>query len=138
MKKSFFHKRRKQNASFIKAPSNLKRMMGLIILRKWILYKGGSKMAVKIIIKRKIPKSKETQVLPLLLELRSKAMTQPGYISGETLINVNDPEDYLVISTWKSLKDWKAWEESQERKEIQKRIEELLAEKSSAQVYYYG
>lgn len=95
-------------------------------------------MAVKIIIKRKIPKSKETQVLPLLLELRSKAMTQPGYISGETLINANDPEDYLVISTWKSVKDWKAWEGSKERNEIQKKIEELLAEKSSVQVYYYG
>lgn len=95
-------------------------------------------MAVKIIIKRKIPKSKETQVLPLLLELRSKAMTQPGYISGETLINVNDPEDYLVISTWKSVKEWKSWEGSKERNEIQGRIEKLLGEKSSVQVYYYG
>lgn len=95
-------------------------------------------MAVKIIIKRKIPKSKETQVLPLLLELRSKAMTQPGYISGETLINVNDPEDYLVISTWKSVKEWKDWEENKERSEIQGKIEKLLGEKSSVQVYYYG
>ncbi len=95
-------------------------------------------MAVKIIIKRKIPKAKEAQVLPLLLELRAKAMAQPGYISGETLINVNDPEDYLVISTWKSAKDWQAWAESKERSEIQERIEKLLAEKSSVQIYYYG
>ncbi len=95
-------------------------------------------MAVKIIIKRKIPKAKEAQVLPLLLELRAKAMTQPGYISGETLINANDPEDYLVISTWKSAKKWKAWAESEERSETQERIEKLLEEKSSAQIYYYG
>lgn len=95
-------------------------------------------MAVKIIIKRKIPKSREVQILPLLLELRLRAMRQPGYISGETLINVDDPEDYLVISTWKSVKEWKAWEKSKERNEIQERIEKLLGEKSSVQVYYYG
>lgn len=95
-------------------------------------------MAVKIIIKRKIAKSMEAQISPLLLQLRSRAMRQPGYISGETLINVNDPEDYLVISTWKSFKEWKAWEESKERNEIQERIEKLLGEKSSVQVYYYG
>lgn len=36
-------------------------------------------MAVKIIIRRWIPKGKEAQALPLLLELRAKAITQAGY-----------------------------------------------------------
>ena len=67
-------------------------------------------MSVKIIIRRKVPKSKEAKLLPLFLELRSKAITQPGYISGETLRNVNEPEDYVVIGTWKSVGDWKTWE----------------------------
>jgi heme-degrading monooxygenase HmoA len=95
-------------------------------------------MAVKIIIKRKIPKKKEEQVLPLLLELRSKAIMQPGYISAETLMNVNDPEEYVVIGTWKSVNNWKAWEASQERKEVQGRIEALLGEKATCAVYFYG
>lgn len=73
-------------------------------------------MAVKIIIRRRIPKGKEAQVLPLLLDLRSKAITQPGYISGETLINVNNPEDYVVIGTWKSVDGWKAWEATKEKR----------------------
>ena len=95
-------------------------------------------MAVKIIIRRKVPKSKEAQVLPLLLDLRSKAITQPGYISGETLINVNDPEEYVVIGTWKSADNWKAWEASKERGEIQGRIEALLGEKTVYGIYFYG
>jgi heme-degrading monooxygenase HmoA len=95
-------------------------------------------MAVKIIIKRKIPKGKEGQLLPLLLELRSKATTQPGYISGETLRNVNAPEDYVVISTWQSVEDWKAWEASKGRAEMQNKIDSLLGARTTYGVYYYG
>jgi len=95
-------------------------------------------MAVKIIIKRKIPKGKEGQLLPLLLELRSKATTQPGYISGETLRNVSDPEDYVVISTWQSVEDWKAWEASKGRAEMQNKIDSLLGARTTYGVYYYG
>ena len=95
-------------------------------------------MAVKIIIRRKVPKGKEGQLLPLLLELRSRATTQQGYISGETLRNVNDSQDYVVISTWQSVETWKAWEASKGRAEIQSKIDSLLGEKTSYGVYYYG
>jgi heme-degrading monooxygenase HmoA len=95
-------------------------------------------MAVKIIIRRKVPKGKEGQLLPLLLEMRSRATTQPGYISGETLRNVNDSQDYVVISTWQSVETWKTWEASKRRAEIQSKIDSLLGEKTSYGVYYYG
>ena len=95
-------------------------------------------MAIKTIIKRKVPKGKEAQLLPLILDLRSKAITQSGYISGETLINVNDPEEYVVIGTWKSVDNWKAWEASKERGEIQSRIDALLGEKTAYAIYFYG
>jgi len=95
-------------------------------------------MAIKIIIRRRIPKSKEAQVLPLLLDLRSMAISEPGYISGETLRNVQDPEDCVVISTWKSVPDWEAWEAKQERVEIQKKIGALLGGKAELGIYFYG
>jgi heme-degrading monooxygenase HmoA len=95
-------------------------------------------MAVKVIIKRRIPKGREAQVLPLLLDLRSKAITQPGYISGETLINITDPEDYVVIGTWKSVDHWKTWEASKERGEIQSKIDARLSEKAVCGIYFYG
>lgn len=95
-------------------------------------------MAVKIIIRRKVPKGKETDLLPLLIELRAKATTKPGYISGETLRNVDDPEDYVVISTWQSAEAWKAWESSDERAAIRNKISNLLGKKSEYGVYFYG
>ena len=95
-------------------------------------------MAVKIIIKRRVQKGKEGQLLPLLLELRSRAIAQPGYISGETLRNVDDPEDYLVIGTWQSVEDWKAWKADKGRAEIQDKIDALLGEKTTYAAYYYG
>ena len=95
-------------------------------------------MAVKIIIKRKVPKEKESGLLPLLVEMRSKAAAQPGYISGETLRNVHDPEDYLVISTWQSEEVWKTWTSSKERIQIQEKIDALLGETTDYGIYFYG
>ncbi|RLB76568.1 MAG: antibiotic biosynthesis monooxygenase, partial [Deltaproteobacteria bacterium] len=37
-------------------------------------------MAVKIIIRRKVSKEKEAELLPLLIQLRALATAQPGYI----------------------------------------------------------
>lgn len=95
-------------------------------------------MAVKIIIRRRVPKEKESELLPLLVEMRSKATAQPGYISGETLRNVGDPEDYVVISTWQSEETWKAWASSKDRIQIQEKIDTLLGATTDYGIYFYG
>ncbi|MBL7203694.1 MAG: antibiotic biosynthesis monooxygenase [Desulfobacteraceae bacterium] len=95
-------------------------------------------MTVKIIIKRNVAKGRETELLPLLVELRALATDQAGYISGETLRNVDDPEDYLVISTWQAVDDWKAWKGNKERVEIQEKIDALLGQETEYGVYFYG
>jgi len=93
-------------------------------------------MAVKIIILRKVKIEKEKQLTPILLKLRSLAMAQPGYISGETLMNADDPEQYLVISSWRSLDYWNQWVASEDRSRIQGEIDEILGETTYYQVYY--
>jgi len=95
-------------------------------------------MASKVIITRKVTRGREKDLLPLLMELRTKAMNQKGYISGETLKGISDPDEFLVISTWKSSEDWKAWEDNPERREIQSKIDALLEEKTVARAYLYG
>jgi heme-degrading monooxygenase HmoA len=95
-------------------------------------------MAVKIILKRKVAKDKEARLLPLLIEMRALAMSQPGYISGETLRNTEEPEDVLVISTWQSAESWKAWFSSSQRAAIQEKIDALLGAKTEYGKYYYG
>lgn len=102
------------------------------------LQEGGMDMAVKIIIRRKVDKDKEAELLPLLIQLRALATAQPGYISGETLRNVDRPEESLVISTWQSVENWQTWLKSRQRAEIQGRIDALLGKPTEYDIYLYG
>jgi heme-degrading monooxygenase HmoA len=95
-------------------------------------------MSVKIIIVRHVPKDKEEQIRPLLMQMRSAAHAQLGYISGETLVNYDDPEEKVVISTWKSLDNWNEWLRNPERRQLQGRVDEILGEETLYQVYYSG
>ena len=94
-------------------------------------------MAIRVLIRRRVPPDKEKKVLELIKGLRSLAVAQPGYISGETLRSVADPDAYLVISNWQTVEDWNAWESSRERLEIQGRIDALLGEETKYETYYH-
>ena len=95
-------------------------------------------MAVKIIIDRKVKKGKEADFAKLLRELRSKAIPLSGYISGETLRASDDSHNYIVITTWQSVDNWKKWEKNSERKKIQARIEKLMARPTKTKVFVYA
>ena len=95
-------------------------------------------MAVRIIIDRKVKKGKESDFSKFLRELRSKAIPSKGYISGETLRALNDPQNYIVITTWQSVDDWKKWEKDPERKKIQTKIEKLMARPSKTKIYVHA
>jgi heme-degrading monooxygenase HmoA len=94
-------------------------------------------MAVKIIIKRIVPKNKTEALKPLLQKLRNLAMQQTGYISGETFKRIDRPGESLVVSTWQSMEDWRAWVMSNERRGTQEKIDHLLGEKTDYEVYTY-
>jgi heme-degrading monooxygenase HmoA len=93
-------------------------------------------MSVKVIILRRVPVEIIEQLTPLLIELRSCALKQPGYISGETLIRVDDPSEHLVISTWDSQEHWNQWLQNPARAEIQARVDACLGQETLYQVYY--
>jgi heme oxygenase (mycobilin-producing) len=94
-------------------------------------------MAIKVIIERQTIPGNEIQLNKLLMELRAKAMHRKGYISGETLRSLVDPNLFIVIATWSQVEDWKAWEADQERKDIQAKTDTLLRTPSKASVYVY-
>jgi heme-degrading monooxygenase HmoA len=95
-------------------------------------------MAVKVIIERRVPKGKDTALANLMRDLRAKAMFAKGYISGETLRAHDDPTLYVVISTWKSLEDWKAWEANPERKAIQAKIDTILTQSAQNRIFDFA
>ena len=75
-------------------------------------------MTVKIIIKRTVSEDKEKELMTLLKQLRNLGVNQTGYVSGETLKNIEKPNEFLVISTWQSADDWNRWVRNDKRKEI--------------------
>lgn len=95
-------------------------------------------MAVKIFIKRNIPEDQTSVLLPLFRLLRNLATNQPGYISGETLKNMDNPREYLVISTWQSIDNWREYVVSRDRIEIQNEIDARIGEASVYEIYQYG
>ena len=94
-------------------------------------------MAVKMLIKRKVKPGKEAELNEIVRELRSYAMHAEGFISGETLRSIDDPLVHLVISTWKSIDDWNAWHNSPKRQELQKKVNQVLAEPSTKTAFQY-
>ena len=93
-------------------------------------------MAIKVILYRRVPAEKANELKPLLLEMRSLALAQPGYISGETLMNADDPEEYIVISSWTNESNWEDWLKNESRQAVQDRIDQLLGRRTMYQVYY--
>ena len=90
---------------------------------------------VRVIIEHK---ARDTErVIDIIRELRNEAMKQPGYITGETLVNTEDTSNVLVISTWQNLEDWKAWDTSETRLKITKPIKQLLVEPYTVRTYRY-
>ena len=95
-------------------------------------------MTIRVLIERKTVPENEPTLNHLLMKLRAKAMLAKGYISGETLRSLDNPNEYLVISTWNSLKDWKQWEADTERQEIQSKIDSLLRLPSIHRIFVYS
>lgn len=92
-------------------------------------------MTVKIFIKRKVTPANVLDLTVLLKKLRSLTLNQSGYIYGETLKRVDKSDECMVISTWRSLDDWNAWLNNEERIAIQRDIDRLLGEKTEYSVY---
>ncbi|MFO7687539.1 MAG: antibiotic biosynthesis monooxygenase [Desulfobacterales bacterium] len=95
-------------------------------------------MLAKIFIKRKFKTVKTREVIALLTKLRSAAMGQPGYISGETLTNHADQQNVCVIATWQSMEEWLKWKENPERKSIEAMLEIFQLEPTVYEEYFLG
>jgi antibiotic biosynthesis monooxygenase (ABM) superfamily enzyme len=97
-----------------------------------------SDMTVKIVIKRKVPKNKEKELLPLIKELRIATTRQAGYISGETLQRIDKPGETVVVSTWEGVEDWNRWLTSPDRAILQQKIDTLLGQETEYEIYSHS
>jgi len=94
-------------------------------------------MAVRVFIEREIKPGNDLKLHNLLMQLRTKAMLQKGYITGETLRDVSNPNKFLVIGTWNSIEDWNTWIANSERKKLQTELDKFLKTPEKFSVYTY-
>ena len=95
-------------------------------------------MNAKILIKRKFKPGKKKEIISLLRELRSGALNQPGYISGETLTSTEEPHTMMVIGTWQDMESWYNWKRNNTRQTLEQMLETYQEESTEYQEYTLG
>ena len=95
-------------------------------------------MQAKILIKRIFKKGKKSEIISLLKELRSMAMQQPGYISGETLSSTDHPQTLIVIGSWQDMESWHNWKENNTRKTLEQMLSTYQEEDTEYQEFLLG
>ena len=94
-------------------------------------------MTVRVLIEREVEPGREAGLRHLMTQARSKALKAKGYISGETLRAVDNPNKFLVLSNWNSVEDWKAWESDPERAKLQMEMAPLLLGREKCTMYVH-
>ncbi|MGD2271204.1 MAG: antibiotic biosynthesis monooxygenase [Desulfobacterales bacterium] len=94
-------------------------------------------MTIMVLLKRQAPPEKSEELKVLIDQLRGATFGQSGYISGETLKRVDQPDECLVIAKWKSRADWQRWFDKPERAAIQQKIDDLLGTPTVYEIYEY-
>jgi heme-degrading monooxygenase HmoA len=92
---------------------------------------------IRVHIKRKVPEDKVNELKSLINQLRGLTMGQPGYIAGETLKRVDKPGESLIVSKWQSVDAWNRWLQSKDRAEIQDKIDQVLGQETTYEIYEY-
>ncbi len=95
-------------------------------------------MLVKIFIKRRFKKGKAREISAILKNFRAGAMDRPGYVSGETLVSYDDPQNMLVISTWQDMESWLAWKDNPKRQEFEAMLEIYQESPTSYEAFMLG
>ena len=95
-------------------------------------------MAVKILIKRKFKDGHMRAASRFLINHRNGAMTQPGYISSETLRDMDDRNKIVVVSMWETIEAWNAWKNSEARMENETEFKDYLIGEAEYEHYSLG
>ena len=81
---------------------------------------------IRVIIERHIAETLESPYEDRSRRILKNAISAPGFISGETLVDAFDPNHRLTLCNWRSIADWDRWYQSAERKELMNELSPLL------------
>ncbi len=73
---------------------------------------------IRVLIERHIAESLESAYEERSRKVLQRAVSAPGFVSGETLVDSSDPNHRLTLANWRSEADWQRWHGSEERKSL--------------------
>ena len=91
-----------------------------------------------IIFERKFNEDPSLEEIQTINKLRIGAMQRKGYVSGETLIDLNDHRRIVVISVWANKAGWEAWVNSDERRKIAVDLDKNLKQRPIIRAFMLG
>ena len=95
-------------------------------------------MTVKILLERKFKEDPSLEDIRVINALRIAAMQRTGYVSGETLVDIDDHKRILVISVWTDKSKWDAWLRSGERQRIESDLNKSLKQPPMVRSFMLG
>ncbi len=90
---------------------------------------------IRVIIDRYFAEGMRENLLQAQTKARQNALCSTGYISGESLQDMDDPQHNIIISSWRSRKDWEIWYSSSARKELAAEIAPMLDQPETITVF---
>ena len=73
---------------------------------------------IRVIIEREIAEGLEPFYESAIGNLLHVMANAPGYLSGESSVEIHRPNRYIVITRWSDENDWNRWFQSAERREL--------------------
>ncbi len=70
---------------------------------------------IKVIIERKIASGLEKNYHQAIKQALSSVLNASGYLSGESFMDVNQPNHRFIVVSWSSIAAWEKWLGSPER-----------------------
>jgi len=81
---------------------------------------------IRVVIERHVAETLESAYEDLSRHGLRIAVSAPGFISGETLTDLEDPNRRVTLCKWRSEADWKRWQASEERRSFMNDLMPLM------------
>lgn len=81
---------------------------------------------IRVLIERHIAETLEEAYEQRARKVLQQAVSAPGFISGETLSDLHDPNHRITMANWRSEADWDRWFHSQERRDLMSELMPMM------------
>lgn len=93
---------------------------------------------IRVLIERHVAESLERLYEDRSRRILQRAISAPGFISGESLVDTTDPNHRFTLATWRSESDWLHWQASDERKALMAELVPMMDREEVITVLRHG